>query len=126
MIKIDNWLLIENPLKTYNKIKKYFKPLTMQISFGYTNSLFEIESWDLRWKDKWNSPRHEIDPYICISLFKRCLFIRFYYKHTNGEDLSLLYWETALTWLYYNKSLEEACEINNGWQGWPNPKEFLK
>ena len=75
----------ENPLRTYNKVKKYFKRIKpkFQWTFGFRNKakILEINSFDLMWKDKWNSPRHEYNPRMFFSLFN---FIHLYVEWTSG------------------------------------------
>ena len=106
----------ENPLKTYNKIKKWFKPIypNFQMYFGKRNKakILELNSFDVTWKDKWNSPRHEFNPRILISLFN---YIHFYIEWSLQEDSlnDTIYWESILDYIYYGKSLQEAC--SNGW-----------
>ena len=54
-------LYLENPLKTYKAIKKYFRPIKPKFQWSWYKSnkakILEINSFDLMWKDKWNSPR---------------------------------------------------------------------
>lgn len=108
----------ENPLKTYNKIKKYFKPIKpeFQWSFGKRNSvsILELTAFDLTWKDKWRTPRHEFNPRIYFSLFN---YIHLYISWTIGDDSmnDMVYWEAALYWLYYDKSLQESIKDSMGW-----------
>lgn len=111
-------IYLENPLKTYKKIKKYFLPLKVkiEINFGKSNKakILEINSFDLMWKDKYNSPRHEYNPKIFISIFN---FIHIYINYIVNDDSinDMVYWETALYWLYYNNTLEEAIKNASGW-----------
>lgn len=111
-------IYIENPLKTYNKIKKYFLPLKPKFSwsFGKGNKakILDINSFDVCWKDKWNSPRHEWNPRIMISLFN---YIHLYIDFTldDGGITDMVYWEIVLTWLYYGKDLAKAVKLSSGW-----------
>ena len=63
----------ENPFTTYKKIKAFFKPLTWKWTWSFRKGnaakIFEFNSFDVRWKDKWDSPRHEVSPTITVSLF---------------------------------------------------------
>lgn len=109
----------ENPLKTYNKIKKYFKPLKKKISITFNKGrnkakILDIKAYDLMWKDKWNSPRHEHNPVINISLFNR-LHIQILYTLKSDSMNDMVYWEAALWWLYYRKSLGKAIKNSTGW-----------
>lgn len=80
--------------------------------------IIDIDVWDVSWKDKWNSPRHERDPFIYICLFGCIGFkITFYMKWINPDceikNVSMEYWEYILECIYYNKSLKEAISY---WQ----------
>lgn len=109
----------ENPLKTYNKIRNYFLPIKpkFQWTFGFRNKakILEINSFDLTWKDKYNSPRHEFNPRMFFSLFN---YIHLYINWTLGKDSmhDMVYWEAALDWIYYGKDLQQAC--TTGWSEW--------
>lgn len=108
----------ENPLKTYNLVKKYFRDIKpkFQWKFGKRRKakILELKAFDLTWKDKWNSPRHEYNPHIFFSLFN---YIHLYVEWTLGTDSmqDLVYWETALTWLYDKVSLPDAFDDCGGW-----------
>ena len=83
-------LYLENPLKTYKAIKKYFRPIKPKFQWSWYKSnkakILEINSFDLMWKDKWNSPRHEFNPRINISIFNRLhVYINF---TVNGDSMS--------------------------------------
>lgn len=104
----------ENPLKTYNLVKKCFRNIKpkFQWRFGkrYKAKILELKAFDLTWKDKWNSPRHEYNPHILFSLFN---YIHLYVEWTLGDSMEdMVYWEAILDWMYYGKSLQEACTNN--------------
>ena len=111
-------IYLENPLKTYNKIKGYFRSLKMRCSFqrwkANESQILSINSFDVVWKDKYDSPRHEFNPRIEISLFN---YFHWRIDFTLGDDSmdDMVYWETALYWLYYDKTLSEAIKEANGW-----------
>lgn len=105
----------ENPLKTYNLVKKYFRDIKPKFKWAFGKrhkaKILELKAFDLTWKDKWNSPRHEYNPYIYFSLFN---YIHLYIEWTLGDSMEdMVYWEAILDWMYYGKSLQEAC--TNGW-----------
>ena len=108
----------ENPLKTYNKIKKYFKPLKPIINIDFCKSncakILEINSFDVLWKDKYDSPRHERNPIITISIFNY-LHIRINFNMSNKSLDDMVYWEAALNWIYYNLSLSKSIDESLGW-----------
>lgn len=110
----------ENPLKTYNKIKKYFKPIKPKFQWTFRRAndakIFLLEAYDLMWKDKYNSPRHEFNPRIFISLFN---YVHLCIHWTLGDSMDdMVYWEAALNWLYYEKNLPTAIKESTGWTQW--------
>ena len=125
--KIKHWVSVHlcNPLKTWKKAKKYFKKPKVKISF-FSNPVFncpfiwleniskilDIESNDVMWKEKYDSPRHERSPYIWVCFFKRFGFSinwHIYYKNEFGEDENgdMFYWEYLLSFTHFNKPLTE-------------------
>ena len=88
-------ICVENPLKSYNKIKKYFKALKPRFKIGFYkgngSKILMLNSFDITWKDKWNTPRHEINPRISISLFNYIhINIDFTLKEDSMNDM--VYW----------------------------------
>ena len=82
----------ENPFTTYKKIKAFFKPLTWKWTWNFRKGnaakIFEFNSFDVRWKDKWDSPRHEVSPTITVSLFNYIhLTIKFVCDSDYMEDM---------------------------------------
>jgi hypothetical protein len=126
----DIW--IENPLGTWWKARKYFKLPKISfhpffnihhncpyISYKNVGKILGVDFHDISWKDKWNSPRHEMNPYIWICLFRRFGFsINFdiYYRNEFGELESgdTYYWEYLLEWLYYKEKKTLRCY--SAWQ----------
>jgi hypothetical protein len=73
-----------------------------------------VDFHDIGWKDKWNSPRHERNPYIWVCFFRRFGFsINFnvYCRNEFGELESgdTYYWEYLLEWLYYKEKKTLRC-----------------
>ena len=120
---------INNPFKTWWKARKYFKRPSIKFYFGllrynfpyanrdYIGKIIDISIQDVMWKDKYNSPRHERNPYVWICLFR--LFRFEISTRTNAitetgkaEDRSTFYWEYLLDYLYYSKSLK----ITHSWE----------
>lgn len=111
------WL--NNPLKTYWKIKYIFKfpKIFCYVGKWYygfpiyqenAGSILHISSSDVIWKFKYSEVRHEFDPEINIVLFRRWqLYFRFTYK--NLDDIV---WETILDYLYNKKNIKKAIEDN--------------
>jgi hypothetical protein len=118
---IELW--IENPLHTWWKARKYFKFPSIRFSVfsnpiyncpyartDYIGKLLDINFHDIQWKDKFDSPRHEMNPHIWVCFFRKFGFsINFYinYKNEIGEirNGDTFYWEYLLDYLYYSKNL---------------------
>ena len=107
---------MENPLRTWWKVRKWFKfpkpslyfgPITSGLPCGFPNKWIELHSYDVTWKDKYDSPRFEFTPQINLELFKKYQLLLTF--QTNNNDV---YWETILDIIYYNKSLKEAIDRN--------------
>ena len=120
---------INNPFKTWWKARKYFKKPSIKCHFGllkysfpyanrdYIGKIIDISIQDVMWKDKYNSPRHERNPYVWICLFRLFRFeistrINALIETGKVEDRSTFYWEYLLDYLYYSKSLK----INQCWE----------
>lgn len=116
---------LSNPFKTWWKARKYFKFPNVKMKFeahlnnfpyahkDYIGKILDVNFHDVTWKDKYNSPRHEINPYIFICLFRSlCLHIvfhkNFYDEIGNKIDESSIYWEYLLDYVYYSKKLRIA------------------
>lgn len=120
---------IDNPFATWWKARKYFKRPSINYHFGllkysfpyanrdYIGKIIDISIQDVMWKDKYNSPRHERNPYVWICLFRLFRFeistrINALTETGKVEDRSMFYWEYLLNYLYYSKSLK----INQCWE----------
>ena len=120
---------INNPFKSWWKARKYFKKPSIKCHFGllkysfpyanrdYIGKIIDISIQDVMWKDKYNSPRHERNPYVWICLFRLFRFeistrINALIETGKVEDRSTFYWEYLLDYLYYSKSLK----INQCWE----------
>lgn len=123
--KLNQWfsVCIEHPLKTWKKAKKYFKKPKTTIhffsnpiyncpyaSYNYIAKIIDIRVFDIGWKDKFSTPRHERSPYVWICFFKRFGFSinwHIYYYNEFGEKQcgDIYYWEYLLDYIYYNKNL---------------------
>lgn len=111
-------IYLENPLKTYKKVKKFFLPLKpkFQLSFyrGSCVKILELNSFDVMWKDKYDTPRHELSPYISIVLFN-FIHLRVNFIADSDSLSEMVYWEAALYWLYYEKTLQDSVKEASGW-----------
>lgn len=112
----------ENPMKTYNKVRKYFKRpkctfLYFKLPKGYVSyteaKILSVNASDMEWKSKYGTPRHEYNPYISIVLFNK---FKFRWEFSYNE-LDTCTWETILDFLYfkpYKGDLVKAV-LNNVW-----------
>ena len=112
---------MENPLRTWWKVRKWFKFPKPSIYFGhivtglpmgFPNKWIELHCYDVTWKDKYDSPRFEFEPQINLELFKKYQLLLTF--KTSNDDV---YWETILDIVYYNKSLKEAI-ARNTWENY--------
>lgn len=114
-MKSSNYFCISwsNPLTTYNKIKKYFKPIKPKLQFncyiGTKAKIIELISSDVKWKIKYKNLIYETNPKIEFSLFN---YFHWKIDFTVGENslYDIVYWETILNWMYYNKLLHLAIK----------------
>lgn len=93
--------------RTFNKAKKAFKyMLKRKFFFGkrknlpilYINpsgKIISINMSDVQWKDKYDTPRFEENPYFIITLFNKFSFGWIW--HAPSDE----YWEQILWYLYY-------------------------
>ena len=125
---------ISSPKKTLNKLKGVFKPLKCYFKFEKSSysphpilwvskpSFIHIVSHDVGWKDKYDTPRFENQPYVWIHIYKWNLV--WYWSlplHQENEDDQ--YWEQALWYLYYNKTISQGLndepDIQRAKKSWP-------
>lgn len=107
---------MENPFKTWWKVRKWFKfpkpsiyfgPIVSGLPYGLPDKWIELYIYDVSWKDKYNSPSLEFTPQINLDLFKKYQLLLTF---QTSDDC--IYWETILDIIYYNKSLKEAIDTN--------------
>ena len=116
---------MENPFKTWWKVRKWFKfpkpsiyfgPIVSGLPYGLPDKWIELYIYDVTWKDKYNSPRFEFAPQINLDLFKKYQLLLTF--QTSDDDI---YWQTILDIIYYNKSLKEAINKNT-WENYNKEK----
>lgn len=107
---------MENPFKTWWKVRKWFKfpkpsiyfgPIVSGLPYGLPDKWIELYIYDVSWKDKYNSPSFEFTPQINLNLFKKYQLLLTFQTRND-----YIYWETILDIIYYNKSLKEAIDTN--------------
>lgn len=120
-------MIIENPIKTWWKARKYFKFPSLFVNVGKngyglpcynTHRLIDIFILDVTYKWKYNDIRFEYNPQINILLFNKYqLFISCKIKEPE------IYWETLLTFLD-RKSIKQAVKKNT-WYYQGNPMDAI-
>lgn len=115
---------INNPLKTWWKARKYFKFPHVSIgiycnpylhpyaTIKWRGKILDINIQDVMWKDKYNTPRHERNPFIYVCLLGQLtLWIAFSMRYKDEfnewQDCSDDYWEYMLDYLYYSHNLKD-------------------
>ena len=127
-IKFKLYNEYHNPFYYWWKVRKIFKRPKCHVSirkniwfFGlpcrkeYYNRFLSINISNLGWKSKYDSPRHEWDPYIDICLFRKyhIMWVFNYAKSTEDRSNSkeshesytdnIYMWESMLEYLYGKK-----------------------
>ncbi len=114
-----------NPLMPWWKVRKIFKRPKCHFIYGkniwffgmyarrdYYNPIIHINSSALGWKWKYDMVRHEWDPYINITFFRKWHLIWIFNwcdkKDEQSKTRSMATWEAILDYLYNNKTLEEC------------------
>ena len=67
------------------------------------NPIIDIRSSSLGWKSKYDSPRHEWDPYFAITFFRkyRIMWMWNYITNDSNDNVrSMATWEALLDYLY--------------------------
>lgn len=121
-----SWFIM-NPLRTWWKARKYFRRPKIEFhffkdiayncpfaTFNNVAKIIEIRSVDVQWKDKYNEPRHETDPYIWVCFFRKFGFsinFKIYFNEDGKkQDGGMYYWEYLLDFLYYRKDINKVDE----------------
>lgn len=121
------WREYHSPYYCWNKVKKYFKKPDayfykgkIQWFYGfpmkknYLNSIIDIRFRNLGWKDKYDSPRFEWNPYISIVFFRKYQLLWTFFYDKNDYCKNMATWEAILGMIYYNKSINEVY-LDNLW-----------
>lgn len=120
-------IYIDNPFKTYKRVSKYFKRPKIKFIFEwlgyrkYLNKHILININDVKWKLKYDYISVEYTPSIYLRLFK-CIYISLSFRYKCDD---LIYWETLLTYLYLDKTLQEAIDLNT-WHTKDNNLDDIK
>lgn len=124
------WYEYHFPYQHWWKARKIFKRPKIHFSFSkekiwffglpicdhYYNRIIDIRMSALGYKWKFNSPRHEWDPYISILLFKKYHFLwLFNWINPNNPDSdisSMATWEAILDYVYKHISPEKLVKYH--------------
>ena len=140
--KLEIWNEYRNPFYIWWKCRKYFKFPSIKTYIGkltwffgfpirtdYLNKFVDFRMSALGWKDKYNSPRHEWDPYISIVLFRKWQLIFTFNYAILGDDCSytrdIATWEAMLDIVYNNKSLQQVVNEHQWCKSIDNRKEVI-
>lgn len=107
--------IIENPFKTWWKVRKYFKFPRPHIHVGpiwrfpyyRPRHIICFYCLDVTWKSKYDLCRFIEAPQINLILFKKYQFLLTF--DVNDNDI---YWETILSMVYRNQSIKESVDSN--------------
>lgn len=125
------WNEYLNPWYHWWKARKYFKrpkahflfrknfwTFGLPIRRDYYSPVIDIGFHALGWKDKWDSPRHEWDPMICITFFRTWHLLWIFNwavkEEKNSLTRSMATWEAILDYSRYNKSIDQVVD-NHVW-----------
>lgn len=123
--------MISNPFKTMNKLKGIFKPLKTRYKISKywypvlwcsKPAYIQIVIQDVCWKDKYDTPRYEVCPYIWLYLFGLNFIIYWEWKDNRFNND---YWEQALWYLYYYDKLG-VPNIEQAKKSWPWTNYYSK
>lgn len=109
----------KNPFRTIWGVKKWFKfPKPRFWVYKYykwkndSTPFIYFESRDVSWKDKFDSPRHERNPYFKVIFFRLFVIeVQFAYKDIYLNDST---YEQILWTMYYNSN-----DIKLSYKTWP-------
>lgn len=125
------YLSLRNPFRTMNKLKGVFKPLRCFFKFSWREwdywpvlwcskpAYLHIISTDVMWKDKYDTPRYEVPPYIWIHIYK-LNFVWYWDLQPHMRYETDNYWEQALWYLFYHSEYKmKKPDILSAENYWP-------
>jgi hypothetical protein len=127
--KIKLWNLYNNPFYHWWLVRKEFKRpkchfifkknlwfFGLYINPTYYNRFIHIRTSAVGWKDKYDIPRHEWDPFIQIVFFRKwhMVWLFNWVDKTDQRSYisSMATWEAILDRIYYNKDLQTSINEN--------------
>lgn len=95
----------------------------LPINIKYYNPIFSIKTSNVGWKDKYDSPRHEWNPYFAITIFRKWMI---WWTLCWSKDYieNMTTWEAILAHNYYNADIKEYAH-NRYWVGKDNIKHYI-
>lgn len=124
------WMEYHFPLSQWYKARDKFKKPKCHFICGkpvwffgwpareeYINPIIDIRSSSLGWKSKYDSPRHEWDPYFAITFFRkyRIMWMWNYITDDSNDNVrSMATWEALLDYLYFDRTIDWVKE-NHVW-----------
>ena len=123
---------MENPLRTWWKVRKwfripkpsiYFGPIILGLPCGLPDKWIELHSYDVTWKDKYDRPVHKWNPYFAITIFRKWII---YWTLCWSKDYieNMTTWEVILAHNYYNEDIKEYAHTVY-WMGKDNIKHYI-
>ena len=127
-----SWNRYHNPLHHWWKARNVFKrpkahfycgKLTWFFGFpcrkDYLNKILDIRFSSLGWKTKYDSYRHEWDPYISIVFFRKWQLLWVFNWVDKNDELSytrsMATWEALLEYLHLNIPID-SCIRRHTWE----------
>lgn len=120
------WLTYRFPYYDWWKCRKYIKRphwhlngiglWTRNWTFGLPiniksyNPIFSIKFGNVGWKDKYNSPRFEWNPYFAIVIFRKWI-ISWTLCWSKDYLINMTNWERILSHNYYNIELKNNKQL---------------
>ena len=95
----------------------------LPISLKYYNPIFSIKTGNVGWKDKYNSPRFEWNPYFAIVIFRRWM-ISWTLCWSKDYVNNMTTWETILSHNYYGTDIKTFAK-ENYWIEKDNKKHYI-
>lgn len=126
---VGKWNYWHNPLYHWWKMRKYFKfpkihfvcqkdfwMFGCPINKNYYKPIVDIRFNALGWKDKYDSPRHEHDPFLQIVFFKKYHLVWVFNWITKGDfdesTRNMATWEALLDMMFYKHTITEVRNMH--------------
>ena len=105
--KCRKW--IKRPHIHFSGVGKWRKVWRYGMPMGYHNPILSVKSSNVGWKDKYDSPCFEYNPYIYILIFRKWAIVwTIGWNRDYVENLTT--WEAILAHNYYNEDIKEFAK----------------